>query len=389
MLGDSLSGMISLGINIFCVSCNHSRLQIEIIVQMIKHIFQSQISILLILTVAFTSCNGQVKTEKQHKNLAKYQFNKIPKPKGLNKDADIGFGIQDKSGNIWFGSYGEGVFKYDGKVFINYTTNEGLNSNTTYSIVEDKMGKIWVSTNKGINCFDGIKFQNIPIVFKTKDSMLSNYSNNYPPSENKIWSMMVDSKGTIWFGTDDGVYCYNGKEFTRFLENSNITNKDSLQLKAIFSILETNDGNIWFAACQNEGVSRFDGKTLSNIIPYKDVRRTDRVIEDKKGNLWFACVFKGVGRYDRKTYTQNVFKEKPTNGPSNIIEDGKGNIWFDTQEGLCYYDGIKLKTFNENESIPNKKLIPVFSDKSGHVWLSSKGMGLYQYMDGKFISYSE
>lgn len=356
---------------------------------MIRHFFQSQICILLILTVAFISCNGQVKTEKCKENLAINQFNKITKPKGLNKDADIGFGIQDKAGNIWFGSYGEGVFKYDGKVFINFTTNEGLNSNTTYSIVEDKMGKIWVSTNKGINFFDGIKFQNIPIVFKTKNSIISNYSNNYPPSENKIWSMMVDSKGTIWLGTDDGVYCYNGKVFTRFLENPNITNKDSLQLKAIFSILETNDGNIWFAACQSEGITRFDGKTLTNIIPYKDVRRTDRIIEDKKGNLWFACVFKGVGRYDSKTYTQNVFNEKPTYGPSNIIEDGKGNIWFDTQEGLSYYDGTSLKTFNENKSIPNKKLIPVFSDKSGHIWLSSKGMGLYQYMDGKFINYSE
>lgn len=356
---------------------------------MIRHIIQTQISILLLFSVAFTSCNGQVKTEKHKEILAENQFDKIPKPKGLNKDADIGFGIQDTVGNIWFGSYGEGVYKYDGKYFINYTTNEGLNSNTIYSIVEDKSGNIWVSTNKGINRFDGIKFQNFPIVFKTKNSMLSNYSNDYSPAENKIWSMMVDSKGTIWFGTDDGVYCYSGKEFTRFLENSNIINKDSLQLKAIFSILESKDGNIWFSACQSEGVSRFDGKTLSNIIPYKDVRRTDRIIEDRNGNLWFACVFKGVGRYNGKTYTQNVFKEETTNGPSNIIEDAKGNIWFDTQDGLSYYDGITLKTFKENDTIPNKKLIPVFSDQSGHVWLSSKGMGLYQYMNGKFISYSK
>lgn len=356
---------------------------------MTRHIFQSQISILLFLLVAFTSCDGQVKKGKYKEGLPKNQYNRIPKPEGLNKDADIGFGIQDKKGNIWFGSYGEGVFKYDGKFFTNYTINDGLNSNTTYSIVEDKIGDIWVSTNKGINRFDGKKFQNIPIAFKTNNSIFLNSTNNYPPTENKIWSMMVDSKGTIWFGTDDGVYCYSRNEFTRFLENPNITNKDSLQLKAIFSILETKDGKIWFTACQSEGVSCFNGKTLSNIIPYKNVGRTDRVIEDRNGNLWFACVFKGVGRYDRKTYTQNVFNEKPTNGPSNIIEDGKGNIWFDTQEGLSYYDGINLKTFNVNESIPNKKLIPVFSDKLGHLWLSSKGMGLYQYIDGKFISYSE
>lgn len=351
-------------------------------------ILKIQFSILLFLSVVVTSCNGQIKTEKANENIAKNISLKIPKPQGLNKDADIGFGIQDINGNIWFGSYGEGVFKYDGKSFTNYTMNEGLNSNTTYSIVVDKEGNIWVGTNKGLNRFYRNKFQPIPIVFKN-NLMFPNQSSNESPVENSVWSMMVDRKGTIWFGTNDGVYCYIGNEFIRFIDNQNIVNKDSLQLKAIFSILETKDGNIWFTACQSEGVSMFDGKTLSNIIPYKDVRRTDRVIEDKKSNLWFACVFKGVGLYDGKTYTQNVFNEKPINGPSNIIEDAKGNIWFDSQDGLCYYDGTTLKIFKESDGIPAKKLIPVFSDNSGNMWLSSKGMGLYQYKDEKFISFSE
>lgn len=353
-----------------------------------RYIFQTQISILLLFAV-FTSCNGQEKHEVQQEIIANNKSLKISKPTGLNNDAIIAYGIQDRVGNIWFGSNGEGVFKYDGNLFTKYTMNDGLNSNITYSIAEDKTGRIWVSTNKGLNRFDGNKFQHIPIVFKSSNIMFPDLNNNYPPAENKIWSMMVDTKGIMWFGTDDGVYCYDGNEFSRFLGDPNIVNKDSLKLKGIFSILETKDGNIWFTACQSEGISRFDGKTLSNIIPYKDVRRTDRVIEDKNGNLWFACVFKGVGRYDGKTYTQNVFNEKPINGPSNIIEDTKGNIWFDSQEGLSYYDGNKLKIFKESESIPNKKLVPVFVDKAGHLWLSSKQMGLYQYDHGKFISYSE
>lgn len=354
-----------------------------------RNIFQTQIFILLLLSLFFTSCNGQIKTETHLEKETKIKGLKIPKPQGLNKDADIGFGTQDKEGNIWFGSYGEGVFKYDGKFFTQYTTSEGLNSNTTYSIVEDKAGNIWVGTNKGLNRFDGKYFENISVVLSSTNSLLPNFNNNNSPTENKFWSMMVDTKGIVWFGTDDGVYCFNGTKFTRFLDSHNLLNKDSLQLKGIFSIIEAKDGKVWFTACQSEGVSSFDGKTLSNVIPYKDVGRTDRVIEDKNGTLWFACVFKGVGRYDGKRYTKNMFNEKAINGPSNIIEDAKGNIWFDTQEGLSYYDGNTLKIFKENDSIPNKKLIPVFLDKAGHLWLSGKGMKLYQYIDGKFISYSE
>lgn len=353
------------------------------------NIFQTQIFIVLWLSMFFSSCTGQVNTDVNIEKGAINKSSKIPRPQGLNKEADIGFGIQDRKGNIWFGSYGEGVFKFDGVSFFHYTMKEGLNSNTTYSIVEDKQGYIWVGTNKGLNRFDGKRFENITILLSNTNPLLSNLTLSNSPAENKVWSLLVDTRGTIWIGTDDGVYCYDGTKFTRFLNKQNLINKDKLHLKGIFSMIETKDGKIWFTACQSEGVSMFDGKTLSNIIPYKDVGRTDRVIEDKKGTLWFACVFKGVGRYDGNTYSKNVFNEKAVNGPSNIIEDAKGNIWFDTQEGLSYYNGDTLKTFNELDSYPNRKLIPVFLDKSGHLWLSSKSMGLYQYNEEKFISYSE
>jgi ligand-binding sensor domain-containing protein len=39
--------------------------------------------------------------------------------------------------------------------------------------------------------------------------------------------MLQDSKGNIWFGTGDGVYCYDGKNFSRFLDNPDVINKES------------------------------------------------------------------------------------------------------------------------------------------------------------------
>jgi len=326
--------------------------------------------------------------DKLQKNITNGQ-SKLPKTKGSNKGTIIDFGIQDKHGNLWFGSNGDGLYRYDGKAFVRYSMNDGLNSDIIYSIIEDKVGNIWVGTKKGLNRFDGKKFVSIPIVLNYNASLFSNNTNrNIPSVENAVLCMMQDKYGVIWFGTDDGVFCYNGTEFTSFLNNQNLINKDSLQLKAIFSILEAKNGNIWFTACASEGISMFDGKTLSNIIPYKTVGRTDRVIEDNKGNLWFASVFKGLGRFDGKIFTQNVFNEKASKGPSNIIEDSNGQIWFDTQNGLASYDGKTLKVFTENDVISNKHLVPILKDKSGDLWFSSYGMGLYKYDGIKFISYS-
>lgn len=358
---------------------------------MTMHYIHRPIYSLLLALTFLTSCNGQIKTEfKKGKDSISIGQTKISKLQGINKDASIGNGIHDKDGNIWFGSYGEGLYKYDGKLFVRFSMEQGLNSNIIYSILQDETGNIWIGTNKGLNRFYGNKFNIIPIVLSNNNIYhTNNYNNTNPPIDNAVWSMMQDRNGTIWLGTDDGVYCYNGKEFTRFLDNQTVINKDSLKLKGIFSILETKNGNIWFTECASEGISSFDGKTLSNIIPYKEIRRTDRVIEDQQSNLWFATAFKGIGKYDGKTFTQNIFRQKETNGSYNILEDTKGNIWFDTQDGLGFYDGKTFNILTEKDGMIVKDFIPVLLDKSGNLWFSSKGMKLYKY-DGKtFIDFSE
>jgi ligand-binding sensor domain-containing protein len=337
------------------------------------------------------SCNGQVKsvTQKDKENTLSGQA-KIPTPKGTNKDARIVAGIEDTNGNLWFSSIGEGVFKYDGISFVHFGIEQGLNSNSIYSILQDKNGNIWVGTEKGLNRFDGNKFVSVPIVLKNNSSNYFNNSNNIStPTENKVWSIMQDRIGTIWFGTDDAVYCYIEKKFSRFLDNKTVVNKDSLNLKGIFSILQAKNGIIFFAECAGEGISSFDGKTLKTIIPYKDIRRTDRIIEDKQNNLWFATAFNGVGKYDGKTLTQNIFKAPEGQGSYNILEDALGNIWFDTEGGLGFYNGKTLNILTEKDGVITKDFIPILLDKSGNLWFSSKGMKLFKYDGITFTNFSE
>ncbi|MCC7296962.1 MAG: hypothetical protein IT244_01410 [Bacteroidia bacterium] len=362
--------------------------------------FYKPIYILLLALIFSISCSGQVELSIQN-DTAQMGQTKIPLPFGPrpNKNVRINAGIEDKDGNLWFGSVGEGLYKFDGKIFVHFGMEQGLNSNAIYSMLQDNTGKIWVGTDKGINCFDGMKFINVPMVLNNNTAVYINNSHNLNRLvENTVWSMMQDRNGTIWFGTDEAVYCYDvhlndkvGQEkgFTRFLDNPFLLNADSLQLKGIFSILQDKNGTIWFAECSAEGISCFDGKALSAIIPYKEIRRTDRIIEDKQNNLWFATAFKGIGRYDGKTYTQNIFKDQDLNGSYSILEDSSGNIWFDTQAGLAFYDGKNLTVLTEKDGTNTTDFIPILLDKSGNIWFSSKRMQLYKY-DGKtFTNFSE
>ena len=60
-----------------------------------------------------------------------------------------------------------GVFKYNGKHFINYKESQGFTNNCIQSILEAKDGTMWIGFSGGLFKFDGMQFINIP-----KDSFL-------------------------------------------------------------------------------------------------------------------------------------------------------------------------------------------------------------------------
>ena len=95
-----------------------------------------QVLTFLTILLLGTTCNGPVKKdlpkEKEHLKLIK----------------SIGYGnvqcgLRDKAGNLWFGTGENGLYKYDGKSFSQFTENVyGLKNYNIFSIFE-RYGKIW------------------------------------------------------------------------------------------------------------------------------------------------------------------------------------------------------------------------------------------------------
>lgn len=126
---------------------------------------------------------------------------------GLALD-EIYCGIFDKMGNLWLGTDGAGVSKFNGKSFINYTTAQGLPNNEVRSILEDKTGHLWFSTspqlNGGVCKYNGKTF--------TIYTMAQGLAYNF------IRCSLEDKMGNLWFGAYEvgGVSKYDGKSFTTY-----------------------------------------------------------------------------------------------------------------------------------------------------------------------------
>jgi len=242
--------------------------------------------------------------------------------------------LHDRKGNIWFATW-QGIIRYDGKVFTNYTLKENLRRYHVFSLLEARNGNLWFGTiGAGAYRYDGETFTN----FTKKDGL----------ANDRVVALFEDAAGNIWFGTDGGASCYNGKSFT------NYTTQDGLSDNAVNGITQDKSGILWFGTYR--GVNRFDGMTFTE----------------------FANTG-GESAYDIPSF----YGARPFYNVRSIVTDRAGDVWIGSEGGLARYDGKSLTT------ISTLFIGYVFEDRSGTIWVSGsaaspdpnrKGdMGLYRY----------
>ncbi len=301
---------------------------------------------------------------------------------------------EDKSGNIWFGTYGAGVSRYDGKSFTNFNTEHGLADNSVWSIAEDKMGNLWFGTfGFGVSRYDGKHFTS----FTTENGL----------ANNTVWSIAEDKMGNLWFGTFGGGVCrYDGKHFTNYTAAQGLANNN------VLSITEVKTGNLWFGT--SEGVSRYDGNRVEaieaslqrgEIIPqgtqqglkkingkfvkcftnYTSAQglannKVGCITEDKAGNLWFSTRGAGVSRYDGN----RVDAIEAALQRGEIIPER-------TQQDLKRENGKLVKSFTNYttaQGLANNTVRGITEDKMGNLWFSTDGGGISRYDGKSFTNYT-
>src|SRR5215217_2142640 len=148
-----------------------------------KYFSQTQFFICLAILLFGTACKGQVKNDLPKE---KVDDPKLIKTIGNPRNGNVQCGLQDKAGNLWFGTTQNGLYKYDGKSFTQFLVANGLNSNSVYSLLEDKDGKIWIGTEAGVCLYDGKTFAKIQIPLPK--NLPPNKSHNY---RNSHWVFSI------------------------------------------------------------------------------------------------------------------------------------------------------------------------------------------------------
>ncbi|MBD3182004.1 PAS domain S-box protein [Candidatus Poribacteria bacterium] len=153
---------------------------------------------------------------------------------------------EDSNNRIWIagGVKGNGVSCYDEKKIKTYTKEDGLPSNSTYSVIEDKQGVIWIGTDNGFCSFDGENFR----IMDEKDGVQGAGHQ----------CANIDSKGQVWFGTIlGGIYRTDGKHIQI------LTSDDGLPSNSVNGLLPQADGSMIIATYN--GIAHY--KPLTHVSP--------------------------------------------------------------------------------------------------------------------------
>lgn len=238
--------------------------------------------------------------------------------------------------------------------FSRIGSDQGLSQASVNCILQDSKGFMWFGTQDGLNKYNG--YGNDMIVYKHDPSDSNSLSNNF------IESLYEDSKGVIWVGTKGGgLNAINThlKRITRFEHDpQNPSSVSSDQVKCIF---EDRTGTFWVGT--TFGLNSFNGSAnvfTRYIHEPGDIlslngSKVESVFEDTKGRLWICTLDGGLNLYDREKKTFSCFLDRSASGTGDqhynntkcLVEDKSGLLWIGTDNGGLVTFDPETKKFRE------------------------------------------
>ncbi|MGA2249788.1 sensor histidine kinase [Terracidiphilus sp.] len=264
--------------------------------------------------------------------------------------------FEDKEGNVWIGTEGDGLYQLREETITVYSKAQGLIDKGAYPIYQDKSGTIWIGAwNLGLSSFRDGRFTNYSVAQGLPAPLVSALGGDrdgnlwvgthgdlavfrnetfhtpdvFLPEHSVVHAILQDRGGTLWLGTTNGLVAYrNG-------QSRIITEQDGLASNDVKIIIESASGDLWvggFGGLTRIHGSQFTHWTERDGLPSDNIRS---LYEDADGVLWIGTYDGGLGRFKNGQFTRySEHNGLFNNGVFQVLEDGRGNLWMSSNRGI-------------------------------------------------------
>ncbi|WP_277464685.1 hybrid sensor histidine kinase/response regulator transcription factor [Parabacteroides sp. PF5-6] len=317
--------------------------------------------------------------------------------------------MEDSRGNIWFGTWAEGLHRYDPATDQLYTYPQLSKENSSQAVFEDSRQRIWVGTwDNGLYCIQN------PYEPEKLDIRSYTYAKDNPQSlaDRYVFSISEDlNTGMIWVGTRNGLSILEDEATGRFRNYVPDNSASAISYNVVQFLLRDRQGLMWIATLGG-GVNYvvtenydFGINTLSDFshefVHNPSIRS---VLVAKNGLIWLGLGNLGFLIYNRITgkYVYNMESEEfgfigriPT--VNTIVQSPTtGKIWIGTYDwGIVEYDetaprGKRARLLNRDACpwVNNQCIFSILEDSKGNTWFGTRNGISILKADGEGINLS-
>lgn len=300
-----------------------------------------------------------------------YYFRQISLEQGLSQSR-VQCIYRDHQGVIWIGTKW-GLNSYDQSELKSYFHDReqpnSLPDNFIRFITEDRLGDLYVSTNKGIAIYNKAENQFQPLKYNGKPF--------------NAWSYLQIGDNFL-FGGEETLYQYNltDKSITTIFPDI-----DGDKLKCINRIFQWSP-DVLITSSKKDGLWMYDLiKKKMYRCPFVKEREINTIFVDSQNRLWVSFYGKGIACYSKEGKRLFSLSTKNSGLNNDIIFDflEKDNqLWIATDGGginILDFQTMKfshLKHISDDEqSLPNNSIYRLYKDQMDNIWIGSIHGGLF------------
>ena len=300
------------------------------------------------------------------------------------------------------------------EVYRHFTNEDGLQSSTIFSLLQDQEGYIWIATRNGLSRYDGYTFKpydtlfhsilkvyqsqsdriwmqtstaNMPLLFLAEGERVEVFAGGKIAEKTALnkkergwWAFEVDWNDTVWLTDSERLYKSGGGDFfdqSHLIQKKVQAYRGTHYLKKFHNyslLIKTANHNEYAVEWKDSVMFNDDTHTILSLDSGAVVRRwattlrnKDVVIIDRNDLVIVSC----DGYIERVRMPEDI-------SPISVYEDSKGNIWVTSMKGIyCFHEG----NFRIAPQLyyPDMQIFCILEDHEGGYWLGTENQGLMYF----------
>jgi len=294
-----------------------------------------------------------------------------------------------------------------------WKTERGLPNNTILAIAQDRSGYLWLGTEEGLVCFDGVNFT----VFNSSNiaEFHDNFVNNlYIDRQGVLWigiyrgkllsfekgrfkshllpqtvssidfnCLIEDGQGTLWIGTSAGLFYRSPGQ------NSEIKQLHAFPNTKILCLAADRSGRL-LISIKNNGLYCLEKEQLRRILSATDKLSNDIFVlrQGRNGSLWLGTDA-GLFNYQNNRLRHYPLKPGMTEIIHSLAEDRDGNLWAGSEGGLYCFRAGRFQMLTREQGLSSHIVYSLCEDAEGSIWVGTVEGGLTQIRDEIITAFTD